>query len=526
MKNKIKLMKYHAPRWDEPLLMDLSNPGERGIVVPQSEQGIRDTVGTADQLIPEGMLRNTPPDLPELAQPQVLRHFFRLSQMTQGTDVANDIGGGTCTMKYSPKINEQLAASPKMTEIHPDQDEDTIQGILEVLYKMGEFVKEITGMDEVSFQPGSGSQALLTNSAIVRAYHEDLGNHTTKNEIVTTMFSHPSDAACPSTLGYEVNIIMPDENGYPNLEAFKAAVSDATAALLICNPEDTGVYNPDILEYNRIIHDAGGLCIYDQANANGILGKARAREAGFDLVHLNLHKTFSSPHGCMGPSCGVLAVTKELAQYVPVPVVRYNGDKYYLDYNLPKSIGKIRSFYGNVEVVLRSYAWVMNLGADGLELVSETAVINNNYLQKLLLDIKGISMPYAKGKKRLDQIRFSLEKLAEDTGITTEDVNRRVIDYGIQSYWESHHPYVVPEPFTPEPCESYSLHDIEYWAAVMKQVCEEAYTQPDLVKSAPHKGIISKIDETPMVDDSLCVLTYQQYKKLTSTIRSQNQENT
>ena len=208
MKQPIKLLNYHAHRWDEPLLMDQSNPGQRGLLVPQSEQGIKEAVGTADRLIPENMLRKNPPDLPELAQPQVLRHFFRLSQMTSGTDVANDIGGGTCTMKYSPKINEQLAASPKMTEIHPDQEETTIQGILEILYKMGEVVKEITGMDEVSFQPGSGSQALLSNSAIVRAYHEDHGNHATKNEIVTTMFSHPSDAATPSTLGYEVNIII------------------------------------------------------------------------------------------------------------------------------------------------------------------------------------------------------------------------------------------------------------------------------------------------------------------------------
>ncbi len=514
MKKQVKLLNYHAPRWDEPLLMDMSSPGERGILVPKSEKAVTDTVGSAETLVPKGMLRKTPPDLPELSQPQVLRHFFRLSQMTQGTDVANDIGGGTCTMKYSPKINEQLAASPKMTEIHPNQDEDTIQGILEILYKMGEVIKEITGMDEVSFQPGSGSQALLTNSYIVRAYHEDHGNHETKDEIVTTMMSHPSDAACPSTLGYEVNLIMPDENGYPSMEAFKESVSESTASLLICNPEDTGIYNPNIQEYIRIIHDAGGLCIYDQANANGIMGKARAKDAGFDLVHLNLHKTFSSPHGCMGPSCGVIAVTKELAKYLPVPIVRYDGNRYFLDYNQPKSIGKIRSFYGNVEVVLRAYAWTMSLGAEGLEQVAETAVINNNYLQKLLLDIKGISKPYAEGKVRLDQIRFSLEKLAEDTGVTTEDVNRRVIDYGIQSYWESHHPHIVPEPFTPEPCESYSLYDLEYWAEVMKQVCEEAYSNPELVKTAPHKGIVSKIDEAVLFDDSLCAVTYKQYKKL------------
>ncbi|MBU0969501.1 MAG: aminomethyl-transferring glycine dehydrogenase subunit GcvPB [Proteobacteria bacterium] len=513
MKPHVNLLNYQAPNWDEPLLMDLSTPGERGIFVPRTEDAIKDTVGVAAKLVPEGMLRKTAPDLPELSQPQVLRHFLRLSQMTQGTDVANDIGGGTCTMKYSPKLNEQICASPKIAEIHPDQDEDTMQGILEILYKMGEVIKEITGMDEVSFQPGSGSQAILTNTAIVRACQIKNGTYDEKDEIVTTMFSHPSDAACPSTLGYQVNLIMPDENGYPDMDTFKAAVGRSTAALLICNPEDTGVYNPRIREFTCLVHEAGGLCIYDQANANGIMGKARAREAGFDLVHLNLHKTFSSPHGGMGPSCGVIAVTKELAGFLPVPVVRFDGSRYYLDYNLSASIGKIRSFYGNVEVVLRSYAWTMALGAEGLVEVAETSVINNNYLRKRLLDIKGVSMPYFHGEVRLDQIRFSLEQLEKDTGVTTEDVNHRIVDYGLQSYWESHHPHIVAQPFTPEPCESYSLKEIDYWAAVMEKVCTEAYETPEIVKTAPHNGIITKIDESVMFDDSLLAATYKQYKK-------------
>jgi len=514
MRKPVKLLNYQAPRWDEPLLMEVTSPGERGILVPKSEEAILNTVGSANSLVPKGMLRQAAPDLPELAQPQIVRHFFRLSQMTQGTDVANDIGGGTCTMKYSPKVNEKLAGLPKAAEIHPDQDEETMQGTLEIMYKMGEIIKEITGMDEVSFQPASGSQALLANSAIVRAYHEDRGNHELKDEVVTSMFSHPSDAACPSTLGYEINLIMPNKDGVPDMDSFKAAVTESTAALLICNPEDTGVYNPKIKEYVKTIHDAGGLCIYDQANANGILGISRARESGFDLVHLNLHKTFSSPHGGMGPSCGVIAVTKELAPYVPVPVVRYNGEKYFLDYNLPKSVGKIRSYLGSVEVVLRAYAFTMSLGAGGLKQVAETSVLNNNYLQKLLLDIKGVSNPFGDGSGRLQEVRFSLEKLFEDTGVTTEDVNRRVIDFGLQSYFESHHPVLIPEPFTPEPCESYSRYDLEYWAAVMKQVCKEAYENPELVKTAPHNGIVSKVDDTPMFDDSLSAHTYKQYLKV------------
>lgn len=514
MTEEIKLKKHHAQVWDEPLLMEKSIKGQRGILVPEAEQMIKDAVGCVESLIPQNMQRTQPPDLPELAQPQVVRHFTRLSQMTMGNDVSNDIGVGTCTMKYSPKINEKLCALSQMADLHPYQDEKTLQGILEIMYKTRNFLKEISGMDEISFQPTSGGQAVFTAASIVRAYHGINGQGRQRDQVITTIFSHPVDAAAPATLGFEVITLMPDKDGYPDIEALKEVVSERTAAIFITNPEDIGIYNPKIDEFVKLVHDVGGLCFTDQANANGVLGKARAADAGFDMCHFNLHKTFSSPHGGMGPGCGVLAVRNKLAKFLPVPVVTFDGTSYHLDYDRPQTIGKVRDFYGNAQVVLRTYAWIMSLGRKGLETVSETAVLNNNYLEQLLLSIPGISESYGPGKVRLDQIRYSWEKLNADTGVSSADVRCRMTDFGIQAYFLSHHPHIIPEPFTPEPTESHSMEDIDYWAAVMKQISKEAYVKPELVKTAPHNGITTRIDESAVKVHEKCMFTYKKYKQV------------
>ncbi len=242
------LRDFHQARWDEEFIMEMSVPGERGILVPRAEEEIRAEVGDGLGMIPEGLRRKTPPALPEVGQMRVLRHFMRLSQETLGTDVAIDIGEGTCTMKYSPKVQEHLAARhPGMTEIHPLQDDDTIQGILEIYYKLEQFLKEISGLDHFSLQPSSGSQAIYANACVIRAYHAARGDHE-RNEIITTIFSHPVDAAAPATAGYKVITLMPGENGYPELEAMKEALSERTAGIFITNPEDTGIYNPSIDE--------------------------------------------------------------------------------------------------------------------------------------------------------------------------------------------------------------------------------------------------------------------------------------
>ncbi len=513
MKREVKIRRYHAPVWSEPVIMEMGHKGERGILIPEAEEKIKAAVGDAKSYIPAEMRRRELPKLPELAQPQVLRHFLRLTQETLGMEENIDIGEGTCTMKYSPKINELLARMPQMTEIHPFQDEDTIQGILEIMYKFDLFCREISGMDQFTLQPAGGTLATYTNACILRAYHETNGELTQRDEVITTIFSHPCIAATANTAGFKVITLMPDENGYPDLEALKAACSEHTAGLMMTNPEDTGIYNPRIEEYVKAVQDVGGLCFYDQANLNGILGIARAREAGFDACHFNLHKTFSSPHGSDGPACGAYGATKELAKFFPTPVVTFDGEKYRLDYDRPYSIGKVREFLGNVQVVLRAYAWVMNMGADGLSEVAHTSVINNNYLEKLLMAIPGIAKPYAEGKPRLDQVRYSLEKLQKDTGCGTLDVFRRMADFGIQSFFKSHHPWIVPEPFTPEPCETYSKDDCDYWAAVLRQVSSEAYSNPEIVKTAPHNSSIHQMNMTVADDPQKWAMTWRAYLK-------------
>jgi glycine dehydrogenase subunit 2 len=374
-------------------------------------------------------------------------------------------------------------------------------------------------MDHFTFQPAGGSHATYTNACVFRVHHDARGELAQRNEMITTIFSHPCIAATANAAGFKVINLMPDEHGYPDFEALKAACSEHTAGLMMTNPEDTGIYNPRIKEFVEAVHEAGGLCFYDQANANGILGITRAREAGFDACHFNLHKTFSSPHGCFGPGCGAYGVKEELEKFLPGPTVTFDGKKYHLDYDRTDSIGKVKEFLGNIPAVLRAYAWIMSMGAEGLLEVAHTSVINNNYLAKLLLTIPGVVRHYAEGKYRLEQTRYSWEKLKQETGCGTEDVQRRMVDFGVQSYFMSHHPWIIPEPFTPEPCETYSRADCDYWAAVLRQISKEAYTDPELVKSAPHNAPIHKLNIAPLDDPKKWAMTWRAYLRKKKAIK-------
>ena len=515
MSKDVKVRDFHQAKWDEPIIFELSTPGQRGILLPEADKEIKEQIGDIENIIPKGLNRRKKPALPELAQPQVLRHFLRLSQETLGQELNIDIGLGTCTMKYSPKINEQFARNHKFSELHPLQDVETTQGILEIMYKMEGFLKEISGMDAFSFQPGGGAQAVFSNASILKAYHTDRGEGEKRNEIITTILSHPVNAAAPHTKGFKVITLMPnEETGLPDIEALKAVVSDRTAGIFITNPEDTGIYNPMVKEFVGIVHKAGGLCIADQADYNGLFGIARAKEAGMDMCHFNLHKSFSSPHGSMGPCCGAQGVKDFLVKYLPAPLVKFDGEKYYLDYDRPESIGKIRQFYGVIATVLRAYAWIMAIGEEGLREVSELSILNNNYLMKRLLEeVKGISVPWSGEKFRMEQVRYSFEKLKEDTGVGSDDIDRRVVDYGLQGFFQSHHPWVIPEPFTPEPNETYSKREIDEYANTFKKISEESYENPELVKTAPHNAPISIIRKPPITDPDKLIVTWRVYKK-------------
>lgn len=512
IKKKNKLRDFHQAKWDEPIIFELNTEGERGILIPELEREIEKCVGDEISELPENMVRKKPPALPEISQMRVLKHYLRLSQQCLGADFNVDIGQGTCTMKYSPKINDVLASSPKVTKLHPFQDESTVQGALEIMYRLDMFLREISGLSRFSFQPGGGSSAIFAMASIMFAYFQSRGEAEERDEIITTIFSHPSDAAAAAVKGYKVITIYPDEAGLPEAEALRKAVSSRTAGLLITNPEDTGIFNPNIVEFTKVIHDIGGLCGYDQANANGILGITRAKEAGFDFCFFNLHKTFSSPHGCGGPATGALGVTDELVPFLPVPIVDFDDKKYFLNYDLTHTIGKVRGFFGVFPAILRAYSWIMSLGSEGLKEVAQVAVLNNNYILKKIKELKGSNVSFPMTERRIEQVRYSWEKLTKETGVTTEDVTNRMADFGFH-LWSSHHPWIVPEPFTIEPTESYSKNELDEYMAGLEKIVEEAYKNPEKVKNSPYNSVVHKIDHSTLDDPKKWAITWRMYLK-------------
>jgi glycine dehydrogenase subunit 2 len=501
---------FHQARWNEQLVFDLGSPGERGVLPPPSEPATAAAGGPVRRGLRNR--RRVPPRLPEISQPQVLRHYLRLSQETLGADLNIDIGQGTCTMKYSPKVNDTFVRSPEVSGVHPLQPVDTVQGLLELFHRLERMIAEISGLHSVTLQPGAGSAAIYANISMVRKFHAVRGE-SYRDEVITTGFSHPSNAATAKTAGYQIITLPAGPDGYPTVEALRAAVTDRCAALMITNPEDIGVFNPHIADFVRIVHEAGGLCVYDQANANGILGITRAADAGFDLCHFNLHKTFSTPHACGGPAAGACAVTEELAPYLPTPViVRAANGRFELDHDRPLSIGKVRPFYGVTANLVRAYAWISSLGAQGLRQVAETAVLNNNYLLMKITGIDGIAAPYAARRHRIEQVRYSLAGLHEETGVSSGEFGVRLGDFGLH-YWTSHHPYTVPEPATIEPTESYSRAELDEYVAAMRAVAAEARTDPEKVLSAPHRGPIHHSDPHAMDDPETWAVTYRAYRR-------------
>jgi len=506
---------FHQAKWDEELIFELHKPGEVGVAVAPVERGIASAVpGTA--ALPAHLVRAHAPALPEVGQMRVLKHFLRLSQQTLGADFTIDIGQGTCTMKYSPKINDVLASSPKMARLHPLQDERTVQGILQIMYELDVYLREISGLDAFSMQPASGSAAILGMVSVIQAYHasrgEGPGEAQVRDEIITTIFSHPSDAAAAAVKGYKVITLMQGEDGLPTVEDLQKVVGPRTAGLLITNPEDTGIFNPQIREFTRLVHEAGGLCGYDQANLNGIMGITRAKEAGFDLCFFNLHKTFSTPHGCGGPAGGALGVVQKLRAFLPKPLVVKEGGRYRLDFDLAHSIGKLRAFWGTAQVQLRAYAWIRALGAEGLKEAAEIAVLNNNYLLKQITRIRGASAPYAVGRRRIEQVRYSWEQLHRETGVSTEDIAVRMADFGMH-LWSSHHPFIVPQPFTIEPTESYSREELDEYVGVLEQISKEAYSEPETVKTAPHRSVCHHIHHDDFDDPKRWAITWRLYQR-------------
>ena len=505
-----QLRRYHAAVWDEPLVMELSREGRRGLVVPEAEREVRDRVGDAASLLPDAMRRAERPALPELSEPDVLRHYLHLSQETLGMMGISLFG--TCTMKYNPRLGEAFAARPELAELHPYQDEETLQGVLQLVYELDEILCALSGMDRFVFQAGGGAHAAYTFSCIARAYHAERDELDRRDEVITTIQAHPCNAATAAAAGFKVVTLMLEEGGYPSVEALRAAVSDRTAALMVNNPDDMGIYNPDIDKWVEIVHEAGGLCFYDHANFNGVMGKIRARDLGFDACMYMLHKTFGVPKGGGGPAVGAFGCSQELARFLPRPVVVREGDRYRLDDERPASVGKVREFWGNVPQVVKAWAWARAMGADGIQEASDLSVLANNYMERRLLQIRGVTRSHPQvDAYRLEMTRYSLGTVQQETGVGVVDIQNRMADYGIDAPWLSHEPWIVPEPITPEAGEMWSKEDIDYWLDVLEQVVNEAYDDAELVRSAPHNQVVHKLADTPLDDPDVWATTWRAY---------------
>ncbi len=506
------MRRYHAARWDEPIVMELGAPGRRGSIFADVEVDVRALVGEPEALVPAGLRRRAAPALPELSEPEVLRHYLHLSQETLGMMGVSLFG--TCTMKYNPRLAQELSSRPEIAELHPDQDEETLQGVLRLVHELDLFLRGVSGMDAFVFQPGGGAHAAFTHACIARDYHASRGELGQRDEIVTTIQAHPCNAATAAAAGFKIVTLPLEENGYPSLDALKAAVSERTASLMVNNPDDMGIYNPEIDRWVEVVHDAGGLCFYDHANFNGVMGKLKARDLGFDACMYMLHKTFGAPKGGGGPAVGAYGCTEALERFLPEPVVVRDGDSYRLDRDRPDSIGKVREFWGNVPQLVYAYAWSRAMGAAGIHRASDLSVLANNYMEKRLLAIRGVakSQPHLTAP-RLEMTRYSLEQVERDTGITVFDVQNRMADFGIDAFWLSHEPWIVPQPFTPEAGEMWSKEDIDEWIDVLAHVIEEAYLDPELVRTAPHNQAIAKLDTTDLNDPANWATTWRAYRR-------------
>lgn len=499
---------YHAVRWHEPVIYELSRSGFSNRMVSEAEDSIREAVGDVVASLPEQIRRKAAPALPELSEPEIMRHYLRLSQQTFGYDSGINIGLGTCTMKYSPKLNEQLAKLPQVSALHPLQPESTLQGILEIVYELREWLCELSGMDEFSFQPRGGSHGVYANACIMRAYHRAEGNNH-KDEIITSAVSHPCNAGCPATAGFKVIELHPNpETGDIGMDQMEAVVSERTAGLFLTAPYDTGVFDSHLGDYIDLVHSVGGLVSLDQANFNGVMTRLRAGDIGADMMHFNLHKTFSTPHGSAGPATGAIGVKQHLRRFLPVPLVDKNGEQYSLNYDMPDSIGKIGSFYGVVLNVLKAHAWIMSMGARGLREAAEWAIINNNYLVKKLLEVRGVNIAWP-DRGKLQEARFHLQQLREETGVGAAEVNLRIGDYGVQSFFESHEPIIVAEAVTPEPSETVSKEDLDRFVEVFHRISQEAYADPDVVRTAPHRSAVHQSKPEPLEEPQKAVVTWR-----------------
>lgn len=508
-------MTFRQASWSEPLIFELSKKGRVGQIAPRLTEEERNALSEAMRSLPEDTLRKTPTNLPEVSEVEVVRHFTRLSQENYGVDLGT-YPLGSCTMKYNPKICEILAASTRVKNLHPLQHVSLSQGILKILYQLSEFLAEIVGMSKVSLQPSAGAHGELCGTLIIRAAQRDRNELTQRTEMIVPDSSHGTNPASAAMAGFKVVVVPSDKEGCIDVEALKNVVSNKTAGMMITNPNTLGIFERRILEVAEIVHEAGGFLYYDGANLNAILGKTRPGEMGFDITHINIHKTFGTPHGGGGPGAGPVGVTQELAKFLPIPTIEFGGKNYYLDYNRPQSIGKVRSFLGNISVLLRAYAYILLLGAEGLEEVAEISVLNANYLARKLLASGQYQMPFDSKKARKHEIVISTEKITTETGIRALDISKRLLDFGVHAP-TMYFPLIVKEAMMIEPTETESIEALDRYADILARIAEEAYGQPSILREAPQNTTVGRIDDVAASHPKTMCLNWRMYKNRQAT---------
>ncbi|WP_271436651.1 aminomethyl-transferring glycine dehydrogenase subunit GcvPB [Staphylococcus hominis] len=467
-----------------PLIFERSREGRYAYSLPQSDI----KTDSVERILDDKFIRKNKAEFPEVAELDLVRHYTDLSNKNFGVD-SGFYPLGSCTMKYNPKINEKVARISGFAESHPLQEEEQIQGSLEIIYSLQEELKEITGMDEVTLQPAAGAHGEWTALMIFKAYHIKNGEGH-RNEVIVPDSAHGTNPASASFAGFKSVTVKSNERGEVDIEDLKRVVNENTAAIMLTNPNTLGIFEKNIMEIREIVHEAGGLLYYDGANLNAIMDKVRPGDMGFDAVHLNLHKTFTGPHGGGGPGSGPVGVKKELASYLPKPMVIKDGDTFKYDNDIENSIGRVKPFYGNFGIYLRAYTYIRTMGAQGLKEVSEAAVLNANYIKARLKD--RYEIPYEQYCKHEFVLSGSKQK---EYGVRTLDMAKRLLDFGVHPP-TIYFPLNVEEGMMIEPTETESKETLDYFIDAMLQIADEVESNPDNVLEAPHTTIIDRLDET------------------------------
>ena len=484
------------------LVFEKSRPGRRAGRIPRPEK-------LPAPELPAELRRRKPPRLPEVPENEIVRHFTELTTRNFGIDTGF-YPLGSCTMKYNPRVNERVAALPGFRDLHPLQDEEAAQGALELMHDLQEILAEITGLDAVSLQPAAGSQGELTGLMLMRAYFADKGEDDRRRKIIVADTAHGTNPASVTMAGYELVKVDTDKRGNIDLDDLRAKVDDETAGLMLTNPSTLGLFDEHIEEIARTFHEIGGLLYYDGANLNAVCGISRPGDMGFDIVHINLHKTFSQPHGGGGPGGGPIAVRRQLERYLPVPAVVRDGKRFRLDYDRPKSIGKVRAFTGPFGVFVRSYAFILAWGRE-LRTMSEDAVLNANYL---LARLKGAyDLPF--DRLCMHEFVIAARTLKREHGITALDVAKRLMDYGFHAP-TIYFPLIVQEALMIEPTETETRETLDAFADAMVAIAREAAEHSELLKDAPHDRPVRRLDEVKAAKRAVVRYRFEEHPDLTA----------